>query len=85
VRIEHVESRASTNPLGVRGIGEGGLIAVPPAIANAIARAIDPGAVGHEILLSKLPITPELVFQALTAARDGIANPPPWQCEWPLR
>jgi carbon-monoxide dehydrogenase large subunit len=85
VRIEHVESRTSTNPLGVRGIGEGGLIAVPPAIANAIARAIDPEAVGHEVLLSKLPITPEQVFQAFEAARSGIHNPPPWYGEWPLR
>ncbi len=85
VHIEHVESRASTNPLGVRGIGEGGLIAVPSAIANAIARAIDPRAVGHEISLSKLPITPEMVFQAFAAARDGKFDSPPWRSEWPLR
>jgi carbon-monoxide dehydrogenase large subunit len=85
VHIDHVDSRASTNPLGVRGIGEGGLIAVPPAIANALARAINPQATGHEVLLSKLPITPELVFQAFEAARSGRCNPPPWHGEWPLR
>ena len=85
VRIAHVESRSSTNPLGVRGIGEGGLIPVPPAIVNAIARAIDPKAVGHEALLSKLPITPEMVFGAIEAARTGQIVPPQWQDAWPLR
>jgi carbon-monoxide dehydrogenase large subunit len=84
VRIEHVKTRAATNPLGVRGVGEGGLIAVPPAIANAIARAIDPEAVGHEVFLSKLPITPELVLQAIETARSGLHGPPPWYGVWPL-
>jgi len=85
VQILHVDSRSSTNPLGVRGVGEGGLIPVPSAIANAISRAIDPKAVGHEMALSKLPITPEMVFRALALAQKGDLQPPPWQNEWPLR
>jgi carbon-monoxide dehydrogenase large subunit len=85
IRIEHVESRASTNPLGVRGIGEGGLIPVPPAIVNAIARAIDPQAAGHEVLLSKLPISPEQVFAAIAAAQSGHIERQPWEAAWPLR
>jgi aerobic carbon-monoxide dehydrogenase large subunit len=85
VHIQHVDSRSSTNPLGVRGVGEGGLIPVPSAIANAISRAIDPKAVGHEMALSKLPITPEMVFRALALAQKGDLQPPPWQNEWPLR
>jgi aerobic carbon-monoxide dehydrogenase large subunit len=85
VHIQHVDSRSSTNPLGVRGVGEGGLIPVPSAIANAISRAIDPKAVGHEMALSKLPITPEMVFRALALAQNGDLQPSPWQNEWPLR
>jgi carbon-monoxide dehydrogenase large subunit len=85
VHIQHVDSRSSTNPLGVRGVGEGGLIPVPSAIANAISRAIDPKAVGHEMALSKLPITPEMVFRALALAQKGDLQSPPWQNEWPLR
>jgi CO/xanthine dehydrogenase Mo-binding subunit len=35
VRIAHLETRPSTNPLGVRGIGEGGVIPAAAAIANS--------------------------------------------------
>jgi len=80
-----LDSLSSTNPLGVRGVGEGGLIPVPSAIANAISRAVDPKAVGREMASSKLPITPEMVFQAVAHARKGDLQPPPWQNEWPLR
>jgi carbon-monoxide dehydrogenase large subunit len=84
IRVAHVDSRASTNPLGVRGIGEGGLIAVPPAIANALARAIDPVGIGHERHLARLPLTPETVLQAVRAASSGNDQPPTWQRDWPL-
>jgi carbon-monoxide dehydrogenase large subunit len=84
IRVEHVDSRASTNPLGVRGIGEGGLIAGPPAIANALARAVDSEAVGHERHLSRLPITPEMVLQAIQAASAQSDDQPAWQIDWPL-
>jgi carbon-monoxide dehydrogenase large subunit len=53
-----VESPSPLNPLGAKGIGEGGAIGTPAAIANAIADAlggvrIDP------------PFTPEKVWEAL--------------------
>jgi CO/xanthine dehydrogenase Mo-binding subunit len=64
---------------------EGGLIPLPPATANALALALDPRSVGHETLLSKLPITPEMVHQALIAAKEGVVPQPPWHAAWPLR
>ncbi len=82
IRIEHVETRASTNPLGVRGVGEGGVIGVPPAIANAIARAIDAESVGHEAFLSKLPIAPEMVLKAVNSAKHGLNELPYWYDDW---
>jgi len=68
IRLSHMETRPSTNPLGVRGIGEGGVIPVAATIANALARAIDPKATGHEIELFTLPLRPERVFSACRRA-----------------
>jgi carbon-monoxide dehydrogenase large subunit len=69
IRLVHMETRPSTNPLGVRGIGEGGVIPVGAAIANALARAIDPKDTGHELPLLTLPLKPERVFASCQMAR----------------
>ena len=41
IDVGHVESRAG-NPLGVKGMGEGGAIASPAAVVNAVADALAP-------------------------------------------
>jgi carbon-monoxide dehydrogenase large subunit len=69
IRLVHMETRPTTNPLGVRGIGEGGVIPAGAAIANALARAIDPKNSGHEAPLLTLPLKPERVFAACQIAR----------------
>ncbi|MPZ68559.1 MAG: molybdopterin-dependent oxidoreductase [Actinobacteria bacterium] len=57
-----IEDRSSgSNPLGVRGVGEGGITGVPAAIANAVNRAI-----GRAGAIDSLPITPEDVLRALS-------------------
>jgi carbon-monoxide dehydrogenase large subunit len=85
VRVEHVECHSTTNPLGVRGIGEGGTIAAGAAVANALARAISSRAIGHEVFLGKLPIRPEMIMRSLAAARAGTDQNslPPWYTDWP--
>ena len=40
VEISHIASASPLNPLGVKGIGEGGAIAAHAAVANAVADAI---------------------------------------------
>ncbi len=40
VVTEFVESPSPLNPLGAKGIGEGGAIGTPPAVANAVADAL---------------------------------------------
>ena len=50
------------NPLGVKGCGEAGAIAAPPAIMNAITNAI-----GSSDLT--MPATPEKVWRAIQATR----------------
>ena len=65
IRLGHMESIPTTNPLGVRGIGEGGVIAVAPAIVSAIVHAIAPGGKGHEDPLFTLPVRPSMVLKAI--------------------
>jgi CO/xanthine dehydrogenase Mo-binding subunit len=62
-----VESAAPENPLGVRGVGEAGTIAVGAATANAVADALGIG--GDRI--TSLPVRPEDVITALI--RGGAA------------
>ncbi|HEX9443201.1 MAG TPA: xanthine dehydrogenase family protein molybdopterin-binding subunit, partial [Candidatus Binatia bacterium] len=53
-----IENGNGPGPFGAKGMGEGGLLPVAPAIANAIAR-------GAGIRFYDLPITPEKVWRAL--------------------
>jgi CO/xanthine dehydrogenase Mo-binding subunit len=53
-----VENEDGPGPYGVRGMGEGGLLSVAPAVTNAFARATG-------IRLKHLPLTPERVWRAL--------------------
>lgn len=62
IRIEHMETLSPHTEFGVKGIGEGGAIAPPAAIANAINDALRP--LGAELLV--LPITPQRVLEAIT-------------------
>ena len=85
VRVEHFDTRPTTNPLGVRGIGEGGITGVGAAIGNALARAISPNEIGHEIFLSKLPIAPEMVLRAQAAQGQtpwDESDYPTWYSDW---
>ncbi|HXP76020.1 MAG TPA: xanthine dehydrogenase family protein molybdopterin-binding subunit [Stellaceae bacterium] len=68
VRLEHVTTIPTTNPLGVRGVGEGGIIPVAPAIINALSRAIAPTGAVQEQGLFRLPLTPEAVLAVIDAA-----------------
>jgi carbon-monoxide dehydrogenase large subunit len=54
------------NPLGVKGVGEAGTIASPPAVVNAVVDALEPFDVDH----LEMPVTDETVWQAIHDA-DG--------------
>ena len=53
-----VENGDGAGPFGAKGVGEGGLIPVSPAVANALARLAG-------VRLRELPLTPERVWRAL--------------------
>ncbi|MDQ3784210.1 MAG: molybdopterin-dependent oxidoreductase [Actinomycetota bacterium] len=58
---------SSTNRLGVKGVGEAGTIASPPAVVNATIDALAPlGVTGID-----MPVTPERVFNAIAQAKGG--------------
>ena len=65
IQVVHLESESPTTLGGFRGMGEGGTIGSPAAIANAVNDALSP--LGIEI--NELPITPERLFRLIEAAR----------------
>ncbi|HEY6798855.1 MAG TPA: xanthine dehydrogenase family protein molybdopterin-binding subunit [Kineosporiaceae bacterium] len=60
---DRTESPATTNPLGVKGVGEAGAIASTPAIVNAIVDALRPWGVDD----IEMPCTPQRVWRAIQA------------------
>ena len=67
IRTALRETPSPLNPLGAKGIGEGGSIGTPAAIANAVADALAPLGIRH----LDPPFTPSRVWTALHAARSG--------------
>lgn len=62
---EFVEIPATTNPLGVKGIGEAGTIAAPPTVVNAVLDALRDLGVEH----LDMPLTPARIWQAANGAK----------------
>jgi carbon-monoxide dehydrogenase large subunit len=67
IRVEHMETPSPYTEFGVKGIGEGGAIGPPAAIASAINDALRP--LGAEVCAS--PMTPRRIFEAIQRARDA--------------
>jgi carbon-monoxide dehydrogenase large subunit len=66
-RLDHMETPSPYTKFGVKGIGEGGAIAPPAAIANAVNDALRK--LGVELLHS--PISPRRIVGAIIEARDA--------------
>ena len=63
--IENNPVPTPTNPLGVKGAGEGGTVGALPAVVNAVVDALSPFGVRH----IDPPLTPETVWRAIREAR----------------
>jgi carbon-monoxide dehydrogenase large subunit len=57
-------SRSTSNPLGVKGVGEAGTIASTPAVVNAIVDALRP----YGVTDVPMPCSPQNVWRALSQA-----------------
>jgi carbon-monoxide dehydrogenase large subunit len=74
IRILHMETPSPYTRFGQKGLGEGGAIAPPAAITNAVNDALK--GIGAELLMS--PVTPRRIVEAIgkaRAGRDRIAEP----------
>jgi carbon-monoxide dehydrogenase large subunit len=65
VEIGHIETPSPYTPLGIKGMGEGGAIAPPAAIANAVADALAP----FGARINEIPLTPERVLKSIERAQ----------------
>jgi CO/xanthine dehydrogenase Mo-binding subunit len=67
-----IENGNGPGPFGSKGIGEGGLLPVASAVANAVARAVG-------VRIQDLPLTPPKIWRALQA--KGTSQVPPAEPE----
>src|SRR5881409_146079 len=67
IETVHLEYPSPRNPLGVKGIGEGGAISPPAAIANAVEDALAP----FNVRVTRTPLGPSVVLGLIEAARNA--------------
>jgi len=64
IETVHLEYPSPRNPLGIKGIGEGGAISPPAAIANAVEDALQP----FGVRVTRAPLGPSVVLGLIAAA-----------------
>jgi carbon-monoxide dehydrogenase large subunit len=64
IEIAHMESPSPLNPLGVKGVGELGVVPAAAAIVSAIENALSP----WNVRIDEYPVTPMLVVDLITSA-----------------
>ncbi|WP_433251763.1 xanthine dehydrogenase family protein molybdopterin-binding subunit [Streptosporangium sp. CA-135522] len=74
---DRTETPATSNPLGVKGVGEAGTIASTPAVVNAVVDALRPYGV-HDV---RMPCTPERIWRVVSEA--GPPGPAPGSASAP--
>jgi len=65
--ILHLETPSPTSVWGIKGVGEGGTVGAPAAVANAVCDAVAAD-------LTRLPLTPEMIRAAAERFRSLIAT-----------
>jgi aerobic carbon-monoxide dehydrogenase large subunit len=63
-KVGLTETKAPSNPLGIKGCGEAGAIAAPAAVINAITDAIDTEQLS-------MPATAQTVWSAMQRAKQS--------------
>ena len=70
IEMDHVISRSTRNPLGIKGAGEGGAIAPAPAVANAVEDALRPWGV----TITEMPLNPDRLLQLILSTDVSAAG-----------
>jgi carbon-monoxide dehydrogenase large subunit len=66
IEMKHLETPSPLNPLGIKGVGEAGCIAVPAVVACAVEDALKP--LGIEPM-RHVPLSPNAIFEAIERAK----------------
>jgi len=61
IEVYHIETPSPFTVMGAKGVGEGGAIPSPAAIANAVEDALSP----FGVKITELPITPEKILRLI--------------------
>ena len=71
-----IEDPDPNGPFGAKEVGQGPLLPIPPAVANAVHDAVG-------VRIDEVPITPDKIVKALASSgrRHGPTRVP--RCEWP--
>ena len=72
LKISHIVTPATGTEYGMKGMGEGGAIAPPAAIANAVRDALLSAGIDAEI--AETPMSPRRIFTAIQEARDQVSQ-----------
>jgi carbon-monoxide dehydrogenase large subunit len=67
--LDFTVTPSTSNPLGVKGVGEAGTIGSAAAVINAVCDALSP----HGITDIAMPATPQRVWRAINDAKGGAA------------
>ncbi|MQY28707.1 molybdopterin-dependent oxidoreductase [Nocardia aurantia] len=70
IRLDEIVCPTPTNELGVKGLGEGGAVGPPAAVANAVEDALTP----FGVVVRGCPLTPDAIR---TLLRDAARTPAP--------
>ncbi len=81
IRVEHMQTLSPFTVLGMKGMGEGGAIAPPAAVANAVTDALR----GLDVAANQTPITPGRLWRAIASRtpRDARTDGIPETAAWP--
>lgn len=64
LKVVHAEHPSPLNTLGVKGVGEGGTVSPPAAIANAICDAMRP----LDVQITEMPMSPDRLYRWIREA-----------------
>ena len=69
IDVGHIETPSTVTEGGVKGCGEGGTIAAPAAVVNAVADALSP----FGVTVEATPLTPHRVLELVRRGREDAA------------
>jgi aerobic carbon-monoxide dehydrogenase large subunit len=68
--VGHLDFRSAINPLGIKGVGESGIIAPAAAVANAVEDAL----ADYGVNVDRVPVTSRRIFEMLEASEHWRAR-----------